>query len=248
MLPITVIATTLGAAWYFDFIPGMGSGATKKEKPGEVVQTLEIEKPVVKKLPSKKAAVPEPVVDQVMADEPPPKSKPKSKPKSGPKSEPEPTLVIAPEPSTVITPEPTPAISPEPTPAISPEPSPAISPEPTPVIASEPVPKPSPPEPIPELVVPVVLPPEPVHASVEDATRELQSARIDESSATLQKAHQALRASIDESLYSDLDNLSVSELKIRIIQLGTEMMERTKWEAVRLKEFLAMKEKEVAET
>lgn len=244
MLPITVIATTLGAAWYFDFIPGMGSGATKKEKPGDFAKAVEIEKPVVKKLPSKNAVLPEPVVDQVKEEEPAPKPKPKSKPKSkpkpAPKSEPEPTPVIAPEPSPVPTPDPTPLIAPEPTPL--------IAQEPTPVITPEPEPKPSPPEPIPEPVVPVVLPPEPVHASVEDATRELQSAHSDESSATLQKAHQALRASIDESLYSDLDNLSVSELKIRIVQLGTEMTERTKWEAVRLKEFLAMKEKEVAET
>jgi hypothetical protein len=32
-----------------------------------------------------------------------------------------------------------------------------------------------------------------------------------------------------------------------VVQLASEMNERAKWEAVRLKEFLAMKEKEVGE-
>lgn len=44
----------------------------------------------------------------------------------------------------------------------------------------------------------------------------------------------------------DLDALSDSQLKGRIVQLATELKDRTKWEALRLKEFLAMKEQEVS--
>jgi hypothetical protein len=110
------------------------------------------------------------------------------------------------------------------------------------------------PEPVVEKVAPVVeeepLPEpesEPVLASVEEATRELMASKASANDKTLQKAHQALRSTVDESLYSDLEQLSPAELRVRVVQLGTEMTERTKWEAVRLKEFLAMKEKEVGE-
>lgn len=242
MLPITVLATTLGAAWYFDFIPGMGSGATKKDKAGETIKVGEIEKPVVKKPASKK---PDVVVEEAIPVEKPVVKKPASlkpavvaKEVAPPIPEPvvEQVKVEEPKPKPVSKSKPKPAPKPEPVVEAAPEPSP----EPTPEPAPEPIPEPV-------VVAAVVPPPEPVHASVEDATRELQLAQTDESSATLQKAHRALRASIDESLYSDLESLSVAELKIRIVQLGTEMTERTKWEAVRLKEFLAMKEKEVGE-
>lgn len=84
-------------------------------------------------------------------------------------------------------------------------------------------------------------------ASVEAAVKEFESVMETETSATLAKAHKSIRASFDESLFQDLDQLSAAELKVRVIQLATEMEERTKWEAVRLKEFLALKEKEVAD-
>lgn len=44
----------------------------------------------------------------------------------------------------------------------------------------------------------------------------------------------------------DLDALSEGQLKGRVVQLATELRDRTKWEALRLKEFLAMKEQEVS--
>ena len=44
----------------------------------------------------------------------------------------------------------------------------------------------------------------------------------------------------------DLETLSVDQLKGRVVQLATELKDRTKWEALRLKEFLAMKEQEVS--
>ena len=84
-------------------------------------------------------------------------------------------------------------------------------------------------------------------ASVEEALKELEKSLEEETSATLAKAHKSIRASFNESLFSDLDQRSAAELRVRVVQLATEMEERTKWEAVRLKEFLAMKEKETAD-
>lgn len=72
----------------------------------------------------------------------------------------------------------------------------------------------------------------------------LTSTRIDDA---LQQAHATMRATLNDSFLKDLDKLGESELRIRIIQLASEMGERTKWEAVRLREFLSMKEKEVAD-
>mmetsp|Transcript_9988 Transcript_9988/g.15072 ORF Transcript_9988/g.15072 Transcript_9988/m.15072 type:complete len:620 (-) Transcript_9988:1667-3526(-) len=65
--------------------------------------------------------------------------------------------------------------------------------------------------------------------------------------ADLAKAHASMKASINESYLQDLDGLSPGELRIRVVQLASEMSDRTKWEAVRLREFLAMKEKEVGD-
>jgi mitofilin len=92
-----------------------------------------------------------------------------------------------------------------------------------------------------------MAPPPSKEASAVEAAKELEVASLEETSATLAKARQSLRADIDQSLFADLDSLSTEQLKIRVVQLATEMEERTKWEAVRLKEFLAMKEKETAE-
>lgn len=44
----------------------------------------------------------------------------------------------------------------------------------------------------------------------------------------------------------DFDTATMSQLKIRIVQLLTELQDRTKWEAIRLKEFLILKEKEIS--
>jgi len=92
-----------------------------------------------------------------------------------------------------------------------------------------------------------MTPPPSKEASAAEAAKELEAANLEETSATLAKAHQTLRADFDQSLFADLDSLSNEQLKIRVVQLATEMEERTKWEAVRLKEFLAMKEKETGE-
>jgi len=84
--------------------------------------------------------------------------------------------------------------------------------------------------------------------SAETAMSELQSSSTLENSNTLKAAKAALQSDLDSEYFSDLDTLSESELRIRVVQLATEMSDRTKWEAVRLKEFLSMKEKEVGDS
>lgn len=64
---------------------------------------------------------------------------------------------------------------------------------------------------------------------------------------TLKRAHALLKGSLDESFLVDLESLSPAQLRVRVVQLVSEMAERTKWEAVRLKEFLALKEREVTD-
>jgi hypothetical protein len=95
-----------------------------------------------------------------------------------------------------------------------------------------------------------VTPPPPAASqhepSVETALKELQKEMAAQSSVALQSAHQEL-AKLSSLDVSDLDAMSQQQLKVRLIQMAKEMQDRTKWEAVRLKEFLAMKEKETAD-
>jgi hypothetical protein len=78
------------------------------------------------------------------------------------------------------------------------------------------------------------------------AISELQSAQTEKSAAALLESHQSAWSAMDATYFSDLDALSSGQLKARVVQLAMEMKDRTKWEAVRLKEILTMKEKEVA--
>lgn len=50
----------------------------------------------------------------------------------------------------------------------------------------------------------------------------------------------------EHKMIQDIDTLTISELKMRVSQLLIEMDNQSKWEAVRLKEFWAMKEKEIS--
>eukprot|EP00573_Skeletonema_grethae_P003111 CAMPEP_0201691808 /NCGR_PEP_ID=MMETSP0578-20130828/4862_1 /ASSEMBLY_ACC=CAM_ASM_000663 /TAXON_ID=267565 /ORGANISM="Skeletonema grethea, Strain CCMP 1804" /LENGTH=643 /DNA_ID=CAMNT_0048177071 /DNA_START=26 /DNA_END=1957 /DNA_ORIENTATION=+ len=79
------------------------------------------------------------------------------------------------------------------------------------------------------------------------AITELQTNTTLQNSKTLAAANAALRSDLDKQYFSDLDTLTPSQLRTRVVQLATEMSDRTKWEAVRLKEFLSMKEKEVGD-
>jgi hypothetical protein len=81
----------------------------------------------------------------------------------------------------------------------------------------------------------------------ENAIKELNHSVTEKAAESLVKSHQSLWSAMDESFFADLDSLNNSQLKARVVQLATEMKDRTKWEAVRLKEFLAMKEQETAD-
>ena len=80
--------------------------------------------------------------------------------------------------------------------------------------------------------------------TVDSALKELHSQLSEETSRALTEAHKEL-AKLSSLDISEMDELSPTQLKIRLVQLSKDLEERTKWEAVRLKEFLAMKEKEV---
>jgi uncharacterized protein (DUF885 family) len=74
--------------------------------------------------------------------------------------------------------------------------------------------------------------------------QELQAQLSKDTSRALSEAHQEL-AELSSLDMSKLDNMCLSQLKIRLVQMARDLEERTKWEAVRLKEFLAMNGKEV---
>lgn len=86
-------------------------------------------------------------------------------------------------------------------------------------------------------------------AMISEAQKELKSSGFGNNSIDqeVEKTYQMSKGTIDEAFLKDLEGLTMNELKIRIVQLASEMNDRTKWEAVRLREFLAMKEKEIAE-
>jgi hypothetical protein len=81
----------------------------------------------------------------------------------------------------------------------------------------------------------------------ENAIKELNNSVTEQAAESVIQSHQSLWSAMDESFFRDLDALNSSQLKARVVQLATEMKDRTKWEAVRLKEFLAMKEQETAD-
>ncbi|GKY95729.1 hypothetical protein MPSEU_000533700 [Mayamaea pseudoterrestris] len=82
--------------------------------------------------------------------------------------------------------------------------------------------------------------------AIQELTPKESSPASLESQESLIKSHHSLWSSMEESYLKDLDTLTYSQLQTRIVQLASELKERTKWEAVRLKEFLAMKERETA--
>lgn len=83
--------------------------------------------------------------------------------------------------------------------------------------------------------------------SAEEAAKELHSTSVLDSSNDLHKAVLMLRQDLDKSFLDDLDTLSNTELKIRLIRMVNEMTDRGRFEAVRWKEMLDLKEKEIAD-
>jgi mitofilin len=86
-------------------------------------------------------------------------------------------------------------------------------------------------------------------AMIKEAQKELRSSSVHNNNIDneLSQAHTLLTTALDEKFMKELEGLTIHDLKMRIVQLASEMNDRTRWEAVRLREFLAMKEKEIGE-
>jgi hypothetical protein len=102
------------------------------------------------------------------------------------------------------------------------------------------------------LLRPPVEPPGKVSdtASTHTAVAELQSATTLAATESLLQSHQSLWGATSDAMFPNADGLeqwSVPQLQARVYQLAAELKDRTKWEAIRLKEFLVMKEKETAD-
>ena len=80
------------------------------------------------------------------------------------------------------------------------------------------------------------------------AVQELRSQTQSELSSTLLSAQADLRSDLDHTFLQDLDTLSPTQLRTRLVQLVAELSDRTKWEAVRIAEYTALKEKEVSQS
>eukprot|EP00536_Pseudo-nitzschia_multiseries_P006476 jgi/Psemu1/286487/fgenesh1_pg.138_\ len=83
-----------------------------------------------------------------------------------------------------------------------------------------------------------------IMAEIEELKKALQQKTTNDAAVT--EAHQELAKISSVNLMGlDIDNMTSSQLKVRLVQMARDLEERTKWEAVRLQEFLSMKEKEV---
>jgi len=80
-----------------------------------------------------------------------------------------------------------------------------------------------------------------------EAAKELQTSSVTDSTSDLHKAVLLLRKDLDQSYLDDLDSLSNTELKIRLIRMVNDMTDRGRFEAVRAKEMLDLKEKDIAD-
>lgn len=90
-------------------------------------------------------------------------------------------------------------------------------------------------------------PPVDTTSVTERAIAELRKTSSQETAQELVQSHRSLWKELDATVFADLDSLNNAQLKARVVQLATEMQDRTKWEAVRLKEFLAAKEKDFSD-
>lgn len=79
----------------------------------------------------------------------------------------------------------------------------------------------------------------------DQAIAKLGGSRTEEAATSLVESHQSAWSSMDATYFHDLESLTVSQLKARVVQLAAEIKDQARWEAVRLKEFLTMKEKEI---
>jgi hypothetical protein len=92
----------------------------------------------------------------------------------------------------------------------------------------------------------LMKPPSTPAPSVDSALKELQTELSKETSDAIKEAHKEL-AKISSLNMDELDTFTMTQLKVRLVQMAKEIEDQTKWEAVRLKEFLALKEKETSD-
>mmetsp|Transcript_42745 Transcript_42745/g.62591 ORF Transcript_42745/g.62591 Transcript_42745/m.62591 type:complete len:688 (-) Transcript_42745:361-2424(-) len=126
------------------------------------------------------------------------------------------------------------------------------------VLLEEPVPAepdssdPSAQEPVPTEPAPVTtdeaqpLEPTITPSTAQNAAEELRESSESKAVSELSIAHFALRENLNETFLKDIDALTPSELRVRLVQLVTEMKERTRWEVVRLKEFQSIAERQIS--
>lgn len=93
---------------------------------------------------------------------------------------------------------------------------------------------------------PTSLPPPIDESKVMAEIEALKKQWNSQSDKALAEAHTELaKLSSLDMMSEEIDTLTSSQLKVRLIQLAKDLEERTKWEAVRLQEFLSMKEREI---
>lgn len=80
-----------------------------------------------------------------------------------------------------------------------------------------------------------------------ESAKELKATLASDTSSEIKKALDLLHSQNAEEKLHDLDSLSPTELKIRLVRLTMEMGENARLEALRLKELLAIQEKEVSD-
>ena len=92
----------------------------------------------------------------------------------------------------------------------------------------------------------LMKPPSTPEPSVDSALKELRTELSNETSDAIKEAHKEL-AKISSLNMDELDTLTMTQLKVRLVQMAKEIEDQTRWEAVRLNQFLALKEKETSD-
>lgn len=230
------------AAYYNDMLPpGLLAKQQNDEKPGkekkDSLPTVLVDKKERKKkkmddnpmiLPVKETEE----LKQIIATELPVKETEELKKVIAPEIATEKVDTVIPEAPVAIMTEQQKTEIPEPSTLI---PTATIEPQTTIVVESS-IPASSPPHPPPPLNESTIM------AEVDALKKELHKL----SDQAITEAHTELAKLCSMNMMNEeLDSMTSSQLKVRLVQMAKDLEERTKWEAVRLQEFLSIKEKEV---
>ncbi|GMI41166.1 hypothetical protein TeGR_g14026, partial [Tetraparma gracilis] len=180
---------------------------------------------------------------EALADPAPATSPNKKAPKAEAKAKPTPPPKAVAAQAEPAKKAPEPKASPTASPKASPKAAPAAAKKAAPVPAPEPLKKaPSPPVPAP-VAVPALPPTTAAAPAAPPAVRAARISSIAQSEEELRVVSAALKKELDETVLKDIEKLDAPALRYRLVQLAAEMKERTKWEALRLSQFLAQAEK-----